>query len=83
MIFFKEDYERWEKQFDEFDEDDELMNRAADVVERRRGTWVSDDNVWWEGSETKFCSCCGQGISAEIVSWFKFCHNCGADMRAE
>ena len=55
---------------------------AADVVERKRGEWVENaDNVWWEGSESRFCSCCGQGINVECVPWFKFCPNCGADMR--
>ena len=54
---------------------------AADVVERKRGEWVkNDDNVWWEGSETRFCSCCGQGINVECIPWFKFCPNCGAKM---
>lgn len=57
---------------------------TADVVERKRGNWVENtDNVWWEGSAPRFCSCCGQGINVECIPWFKFCSNCGADMRAE
>lgn len=54
----------------------------TNVVEYKCGKWVSDNNVWWEGSETKFCSCCGQGVNVECIQWFKFCPNCGADMRA-
>ena len=57
---------------------------TTNVAERKCGKWVSDDdNVWWEGSKTKFCSCCGQGVNVECIPWFKFCPNCGADMRAD
>lgn len=51
----------------------------------KRGKWVknTDINVWGEGSDTIFCSCCGQGINVECIPWFRFCSNCGADMRTE
>ena len=54
---------------------------AADVAPVVHGEWLkNDDNVWWEGSETRFCSCCGQAINVECIPWFKFCPNCGAKM---
>ena len=59
------------------------VNKAptADVVEVVHGEWLkSEGDCWWEGSEARFCSCCGQGINVECVHWFKFCTNCGAKM---
>ena len=47
---------------------------AADVAPVRHGRWVKQDDY-------SCCSGCGQSIADECVPWFKFCPNCGADMR--
>ena len=57
------------------------------TVEPKRGRWIKRD-AWMPGSEleTKYfpfqdCSECGWSYRIKILSEFKFCPNCGADMR--
>lgn len=56
---------------------------AADVQPVKRGKWVNeciedDMKVWWAG-----CSACGEDTHSRYgkVSAYRFCPNCGADMR--
>ena len=56
---------------------------AADVRENRRGKWTREEN--WEtgyGCWVNVCSACG-AITPVNVSRYRYCPNCGADMRAE
>lgn len=53
---------------------------AADVVERKRGEWVTDDGLYLTEEPLDFvrCSLCGK-VHPE---WgYNFCPYCGADMR--
>ena len=52
---------------------------AADVVERKRGKWITEDGKPLPyGVCFSVCSECGHSSPA---SGFSFCPNCGADMR--
>lgn len=48
---------------------------VADVVERKKGHWVSRP---WDTYYLR-CSVCG----GEVGTKWPFCHHCGADMRDE
>lgn len=54
---------------------------SADVVERKRGEWVSRNPYW----HTAICSNCNkvtmfEDWDGEVLD-YNFCPNCGADMR--
>ena len=56
---------------------------VADVVERKKGTWIEGGTYVWCGMHRRFplaCSCCGKTALDE--PWY-FCPNCGADMRGD
>ena len=64
----------------------ELIMQAP-TIEQKRGRWIKRD-AWMPGSEleTKYfpfqdCSECGWSYRIKILSEFKFCPHCGADMR--
>ena len=52
---------------------------AADVVERKKGKWIQDNNGYY------VCDQCGEPCASEIMSEprDRFCKWCGADMRGE
>lgn len=56
---------------------------AADVVERKKGMWL----YWWDEPDydTYECSACGTSFNIPdgnpLEHNYKFCPNCGADMR--
>ncbi len=58
---------------------------AADVVERKKGMWL----YWWDEPDydTYECSVCGASFNIPdgnpLEHNYKFCPNCGADMRGE
>lgn len=65
---------------------------AADVVERKRGEWVWDDNAYDWGLGAWVCKGChsrNDNIPAKKDTnpymWVgsKYCPNCGADMRGD
>lgn len=54
---------------------------AVDVVEHKRGAWIT---AWVNGVEFQRCTECGaylQGIFFANDYAVNFCPNCGADMR--
>lgn len=54
---------------------------AADVVERKRGCWIT---AWVHGDEYQHCTECGayvEGIFFANDYDVNFCPSCGADMR--
>lgn len=64
-----------------------LINRqpAVDVVERKKGMWL----YWWDEPDydTYECSACGTSFNIQdgnpLEHNYKFCPNCGANMRGE
>ena len=52
---------------------------AADVVERKKGKWISNALNREKTKTNWYCSECGNGV----VCRDQFCSNCGADMRGE
>lgn len=50
---------------------------AADVRPVVRGKWVESFPLEVE------CSCCKFRLKSLLKIWYKFCPNCGADMREE
>ena len=60
---------------------------AADVVERKRGTWYGSGDGYADGHlviDEWECPCCGKYFPEwdEKPDW-NYCPNCGADMRGE
>ena len=58
-----------------------LMTQPV-VEERKKGKWNCSDDYY----ETGVCSACEWDVGeayADCKKWFKFCPNCGADMRGE
>ena len=51
---------------------------AADVVEVRRGEWITVGRL--EGEVTKACSICNHGARERMVLVYNYCPNCGAKM---
>ncbi|MBQ6756799.1 MAG: hypothetical protein IJP43_07680 [Oscillospiraceae bacterium] len=54
---------------------------AADVVEHKRGTWIT---AWIKGTEFQRCTECGTYIQSIFFANdydVNFCPSCGADMR--
>ena len=56
---------------------DALKALPSAQPERKRGQWIP--NMVWDAVNGYRCSQCG----AYHVARYKFCHNCGADMREE
>ena len=57
---------------------------AADVREVKRGKWIPRDLTW--GRSYYYCSACEETVdmpTAMGVPMFRYCPNCGADMREE
>ena len=58
-----------------------VMNQPSVQPERKRGRWLPDNRPgggFWVCSECKFPS---EAFAANVL--YKFCPNCGADMRGE
>ena len=58
---------------------EKIMN-APTIEERKKGKWNCSDDYY----ETGVCSVCEWDVGeayADCKKWFKFCPNCGADMR--
>lgn len=50
--------------------------------ERKRGKWVDDGTYGdYHPHHAWHCSECGENVIEIDTPWFKFCPNCGADMR--
>lgn len=63
---------------------EELIRKAPTVRMRpnvRTGRWAPSD--YQDGTGTQFLECtnCREIIAAEDLDYYKFCPNCGADMR--
>ena len=57
---------------------EDLKNlQTADVVERKRGEWVLNDDQVYE------CKDCGYVPSLDGYTYFNYCPNCGARMQSE
>lgn len=59
----------------------ELVKLPSAQPERKRGRWLPDNRPgggFWVCSECKFPS---EAFAADVL--YKFCPNCGADMRGE
>ena len=61
--------------------------KPADVRPVVRGEWVTVSESAWDGNEYK-CSACGwtcsdNEFSDDSTENYRFCPNCGADMRRE
>lgn len=51
---------------------------TADVVERKKGRWITEPNCWYR------CSHCGDHYpSFKGVMEYNYCPTCGFDMREE
>ena len=60
----------------------DLMNRAADAIERKKGTWRKAEDF----EETSwFCSVCNSefGCSENFADFAKFGPECGGEMKGE
>lgn len=58
----------------------EIINLAIEALEaeRPKGHWI-DEEV--RGFIEPYCSVCGTGL--DVIYHYKFCPECGADMRGE
>ena len=57
---------------------------SADVVERKKGQWIGEADGYADGElvyDTWYCSCCDYVAEDEERPMWKFCPNCGAEMR--
>lgn len=58
------------------------INHMPTIEERKTGKWNCSDDYY----ETGVCSACEWDVGeayADCKKWFKYCPNCGADMRGE
>ena len=61
--------------------EDAIRNLPSAQPERKKGEWLPDNRPgggFWVCSECKFPS---EAFAADVL--YKFCPNCGADMRGE
>ena len=59
-----------------------LINARPTIEERKKGKWNCSDDMY----ESGICSVCEWDTGESYVNckkWFKYCPNCGADMRGE
>ena len=58
-----------------------LMEDAPIIEERKTGRWKMEPDPYGFFEEIPVCSECG--CTTEMRKTYKFCPNCGADMRGE
>jgi rubrerythrin len=64
--------------------EDYLERLASAQPERMKGKWI-DNGQYGDNfpHHAWLCSECGEGVIEIDTPWYKFCPNCGADMRGE
>lgn len=56
-----------------------LKSESIFTADRPRGKWIDEDGTYYAN-----CSKCGYQMDTHVErGYFRFCPNCGADMRSE
>ena len=85
MPMFKENQKEWGIKTEGYRKAEEVI-KDAPSIEPKRGEWKPFDLTW--GRSIWYCTACEEGTEVPCDIWehkpiYKYCPNCGADMRKE